>query len=134
MEAVWIAAGGDDDLIGEQISDVATGFRMRRIRAAAAAGRRRLSCNGGLKERAEFPRCSGRSVLLHEAIRVRAGVGEAGQLALPIGRDEAEGIQRFGSPRLREAVFLEDDVGDARCLSRQLMESPAWPPPMMITG
>jgi len=52
-------------------------------------------------------------VLHHEAVGIVARIGKAGQLALPVRRDEREAVPAFGAPRMADAMPLEHDVIDA---------------------
>jgi hypothetical protein len=52
-------------------------------------------------------------VAQHEAVRVAALIGEARQLALPVRRDQAEGVPALGAPGVPGAMFLQHHVVDA---------------------
>ena len=52
-------------------------------------------------------------VLDHEAVRITALVAPARQLALPVGRDEAERIPALRAPGVHEAALLDHEVVDA---------------------
>ena len=49
-------------------------------------------------------------VLDHEAVRVGAGIGMAGQLALPVRRDEAERVPPLVAPFVHARLLLEHDM------------------------
>ena len=55
-------------------------------------------------------------VLLHEAMRVVACIGVAGQLALPVGRDQAEAVPALGAPAVQRSVLLEHHMAGADLL------------------
>jgi hypothetical protein len=49
-------------------------------------------------------------VFFHEAVRIVALVGPAGQGALPVGGDEAEAVPALGAPAMGEAVLFQHQV------------------------
>ena len=49
-------------------------------------------------------------LLHHEPIRVRPVIGVPGQLALPIGRDEAKGVPSLFAPLVHGGLLFEHDV------------------------
>ncbi len=55
-------------------------------------------------------------ILLHEAVRVVALVGIAGQGALPVRRDQAEGIPALAAPGVGDGVLLDHEMIDAGLL------------------
>ena len=108
-----IAASGDDDLVG---GEIAVGGAQFKAAIAAAPGE---PFHGGAFH---YGWAEGFGVGLdvfddllfhHEAVRVRPGIGKAGELALPVGRHQAEGVPALGAPGLGDAMFFEDDVVDA---------------------
>jgi hypothetical protein len=55
-------------------------------------------------------------LLHHEAVRIVARVAPARQLALPVGRDEAERVPALRAPAVHEAALLDHQVVDAALL------------------
>ena len=51
-------------------------------------------------------------VAQHEALRVIAGIGKAGKLALPVWRHQAERVPALRPPGVGDPVLLENDVID----------------------
>ena len=52
-------------------------------------------------------------VLGHEAVRLRPGIGEVRQAALPVRRDQAEAVPALGPPSVADPVALEHQVVEA---------------------
>lgn len=70
----------------------------------------------------------------HEAVRLGAAVGEAGQPALAVRRHQAEGVPALLAPGGGDAVALEHEVLDAPPAEHVDSASPACPPPTITTG
>src|SRR5471030_1872695 len=51
-------------------------------------------------------------VFLHEAVRIVARIGVAGQRTLPVRCDEAERVPALRAPRVRHRIFLEHEMID----------------------
>jgi hypothetical protein len=105
-----VPARGDDDPIGDQIARA----RLKLERSVDAAERADGdSLADGRPERGRVRLEVVDDLLLsHEALRIRSRVGEAGERALPVRRDQAERIPAALAPFGGDSVTLQYDVVD----------------------
>ncbi|MCY1528078.1 hypothetical protein D9M68_631700 [compost metagenome] len=114
-----VAAGSDHHLVGgveasvglhhEAVSLTGAGDACHTLDGDAFDGRR-------LHMRHEARKPFVDLLLDHESVRIVAEVTPAGQLALPVGRDQAERIPALRAPAVHEAALLDHEVVDAALL------------------
>ena len=106
-----VSTGGNDDLLCFNLSFAGNQAIAMAIRRQSLYGNAlsHITCHMPGKALKEAHDC----VFVHESLRLFAVVRKVGQTALPVGRDQAEGIPALLIPGVADAVFLEHQRTDA---------------------
>ena len=107
-----ITADGDHHLIRAQRTLGRIEFEQPGI-VAAQARHRGAFHHGRIETRDVLIDVFDDLVLFHETVRIAAGVVKPRQCALPVRRDQAEGVPTLAAPRVADTIFLYDQMVDA---------------------